>query len=439
MERLFLLQYAVAGAIRLWLLQSDYRQVIADRVEVSTPLNSWKKVTEGVFLQDEGVNPYSGDLFHETPLGLAVLGCMMHYLSPLLGLIFTTCDLLTAYLLHKTALNFMRELRLRQNQDGKKYAKGTASLLLSEDDQKAAPAYVMSAYLFNPYIILNCVGKTTTVFSNFCLASVFLLMITGRRVPCCLFLAFVTLQSMYPVVLIVPVALYIARCDLAGPLHQRRDTAFKRSIFFTVVTFVLLLTGLLLLSHRLCGNWQFLGSTFGFILNVPDLRPNVGLFWYFFTEMFEHFRGLFICAFQINAVALYVAPLTLRFHEEPMLLAVSLTALTAVFKSYPCLGDVGFYLGLLPMWRHLFSFMQQGFIVGCFFVITSVLGPVFWHLWIYSRSANANFYFGVTLAFATAQIFLVTDILFAYIKREFYLHNGLKREVDGKSAKLVLD
>jgi hypothetical protein len=37
-----------------------------------------------------------------------------------------------------------------------------------------------------------------------------------------------------------------------------------------------------------------------------------------------------------------------------MLLAASLTALTAIFKSYPTLGDVGFYLALLPMWKHLF-------------------------------------------------------------------------------------
>jgi phosphatidylinositol glycan class U len=48
--------------------------------------------------------------------------------------------------------------------------------------------------------------------------------------------------------------------------------------------------------------------------------------------------------------------------------------------------------------------MQQGFVVGCFFLITSVMGPIVWHLWIYSQSANANFYFGVTLAFATAQV-----------------------------------
>lgn len=48
--------------------------------------------------------------------------------------------------------------------------------------------------------------------------------------------------------------------------------------------------------------------------------------------------------------------------------------------------------------------MAHNFIVGCFFLVTSVLGPTVYYLWIYARSANANFYFGVTLAFAAAQV-----------------------------------
>jgi len=47
-------------------------------------------------------------------------------------------------------------------------------------------------------------------------------------------------------------------------------------------------------------------------LTVPDQAPNVGLFWYFFTETFEHFRVFFLCIFQINAF-IYVLPLTVRF------------------------------------------------------------------------------------------------------------------------------
>ncbi len=47
-------------------------------------------------------------------------------------------------------------------------------------------------------------------------------------------------------------------------------------------------------------------------LSVPDQTPNLGLFWYFFTETFEHFRIFFLCVFQMNAF-IYVIPLTIRF------------------------------------------------------------------------------------------------------------------------------
>ena len=34
-----------------------------------------------------------------------------------------------------------------------------------------------------------------------------------------------------------------------------------------------------------------------FLLTVPDLVPNIGLYWYFFIELFEFFRPLFLVAF----------------------------------------------------------------------------------------------------------------------------------------------
>jgi hypothetical protein len=46
-------------------------------------------------------------------------------------------------------------------------------------------------------------------------------------------------------------------------------------------------------------------------LSVPDLTPNVGIFWYYFVEMFDHFRPLFLVVFQLNAL-LYALPITYR-------------------------------------------------------------------------------------------------------------------------------
>lgn len=45
---------------------------------------------------------------------------------------------------------------------------------------------------------------------------------------------------------------------------------------------------------------------------VPDYTPNLGVFWYFFAEMFEHFRSFFLVVFQMN-IFLYAVPLAIRF------------------------------------------------------------------------------------------------------------------------------
>ncbi|KAJ8883423.1 hypothetical protein PR048_015266 [Dryococelus australis] len=407
---------------------------LSSNVATSTHLTTQIRMTEGVYLYNEGVDPYMGDLFHESPLGLHVYSWMIQYVSQWLGLIFIACDLATAHLLYCTACRYMTQLRDQQVAQRRHYADDCKALLLKDERLELAPVYVASAYLFNPYNMLSCTGHTTTVFANLCLASTFLFMIKGCRLWCCFFLAVATLHSLYPALLLVPASIYIAQHS--G--HQGFNRQTLSSIFVSTLVFAAMLSALLCICWRLTNSWDFLTETYGFILNVPDLRPNIGLFWYFFTEMFEHFRSLFICAFQINATVLYVIPLTFRLHYEPMLLAASLTALTAVFKSYPSLGDVGFYLALLPMWKHLFNYMQQGFVVGCFFLITSVLGPIVWHLWIYSRSANANFYFGVTLAFATAQIFLQEGLFFVSKVKPFALKYNLKMIVVGNISKLKL-
>ena len=35
-------------------------------------------------------------------------------------------------------------------------------------------------------------------------------------------------------------------------------------------------------------------------LTLPDLTPNPGLWWYFFTEMFDHFRPFFLMVFSVR-------------------------------------------------------------------------------------------------------------------------------------------
>ncbi|KZC10738.1 Phosphatidylinositol glycan anchor biosynthesis class U protein [Dufourea novaeangliae] len=430
MSKQWLSNFILAGTIRFLLMNSGYQKIISDRVEVSTALNSWKRVTEGVHLYNFGVDPYVGDLFHETPIGLYIFDLILQYLPQwTLFFLFIFTDLLTALLLAFTAKQYATELV------------SSVSYLINTDfrpakrKKKSYPMKVqivkMILRVINPYIILSCVGQTTTVFTNL-LYSIALVSMTKYSIFwSCLSISLLTLQGLYPISLMVPATIYIAR---SKNINQRRST-----IFFIIVVFASMLTTLCFVSHYIMGSWSFIWSTTGFILTVPDLHPNIGLYWYFFTEMFEHFRWLFIASFQINVTLLYIVPLALLLRHDTMLLAFSYLAIAAIFKSYPCIGDVGFYISLLPLWKHLFQYTQQGFIVGCLMLFCTVFAPTVWYQWIYSRSANANFYFGVTLAFDIAQICLLTDIVFSSVKHEFAIRHGINKDVSESMAKLLLE
>ncbi|TSZ40538.1 Phosphatidylinositol glycan anchor biosynthesis class U protein [Bagarius yarrelli] len=173
-------------------------------------------------------------------------------------------------------------------------------------------------------------------------------------------------------------------------------------------------------------------------LSVPDLTPNIGLFWYFFAEMFEHFRFFFICVFQIN-IFLYTIPLAIKLKEHPVFLIFMQIAIISIFKSYPTVGDIALYMAFLPVWSHLYRFLRNIFLVSCILLACSVLFPVLWHLWIYAGSANSNFYYAITLLFNVGQILLLSDYFYAYLRREHHLSHGLYlQKKDGSEATLVL-
>ena len=61
---------AGAAALRLivFLAFPQIPEFLSTQVEISTPISSFKRLKEGLFLYDRGVSPYDGGLFHQTPL-----------------------------------------------------------------------------------------------------------------------------------------------------------------------------------------------------------------------------------------------------------------------------------------------------------------------------------------------------------------------------------
>lgn len=64
------------------------------------------------------------------------------------------------------------------------------------------------------------------------------------------------------------------------------------------------------------GTWAFLGAAVRSQLLCENLTPNIGLYWYFFAEVFPRFRGFFRVLF-LSQPYVYVLPATLRLGMFP--------------------------------------------------------------------------------------------------------------------------
>ncbi|XP_075428016.1 GPI-anchor transamidase component PIGU isoform X2 [Ascaphus truei] len=344
----------VAVTIRAILFRSSLAGIISERVEVVSPLSSWKRVVEGLSLLDLGVSPYSGDVFHETPLTLY----LFHFLVEYAEIVFMITDALTAVALYLAVQEFNKVTFKKQKLllELKKYSPESHDLLRSPTGMYYVPLKVAIFYLLNPYTIMSCVAKSTCAINNAVIAFFILSTIKGSPLLSAMFLALATYQSLYPLTLFTPALLYLLQREFIAV--KLTGSGFWR---FTCQYTCLYLGSLLVLichSFFLLSSWDFLQSVYGFILSVPDLTPNIGLFWYFFAEMFEHFSLFFVCVFQIN-VFFYAVPLAIKLKEHPMFLMFIQLAIISIFKSYPTVGDVALYMAFLPMWSHLSRFLRN--------------------------------------------------------------------------------
>ena len=62
--------------------------------------------------------------------------------------------------------------------------------------------------------------------------------------------------------------------------------------------------------------------------------------------------------------------------------------------------------------------MRYSFLAVATLLYATLLGPAFYHLWIYAGSGNANFFYAITLVWNLALIVLIGDLLHAVLRDE---------------------
>lgn len=161
-------------------------------------------------------------------------------------------------------------------------------------------------------------------------------------------LALASYLSLYPALLLPPLLL------LCYDRHKRAEGDGKGFFITRIATFCGSSGMLLYLSYLLTGaSWEFLSSTYGVHLLLPDLTPNVGLWWYFFIEMFDSFREFFLGVFWLH-LGCYVGGLCFRLRTQPLFVITTMLGIFAIFKPYPSVSDTSLYFACLSLYRHIF-------------------------------------------------------------------------------------
>eukprot|EP00026_Physarum_polycephalum_P009122 Phypoly_transcript_09234.p1 GENE.Phypoly_transcript_09234~~Phypoly_transcript_09234.p1 ORF type:complete len:404 (+),score=53.27 Phypoly_transcript_09234:174-1214(+) len=284
------------------------------------------------------------------------------------------------------------------------------------------PYALAALYLFNPFAIASCVGMSTIVFTNLALVCCAYFSLKGHPPLATFFLALASYLSFNPLVLLVPVAIVLKR-------HSKKKIPLFHLV--TVSLFFFFLGSLLYLSFVLTGSWEFLRETYGFVLLVEDATPNIGLFWYYFVEIFTPFKQFFLFSFQFHPF-IYIIPLTARLSNHPFFLFWTLLAISCTFKAYPALGDFSLPLALLPLFHRIVYRLAYPIVVVVVMIVVVVLAPIIWHMWIYTGGGNANFYYAVTLVFTLAQVLLISDAAGAVVKRDYLLKHNITLSSSGE-------
>lgn len=412
---------------------------LSSRPEVSTPLTSIHRLAEGYWLKQSSMSPYAGSMYHGSPLLLSLLGPLTvkriegqpdHLLC---SFAFVVADVLSALLIRAVGQNlqraYYRNLRLLK-------------VNLSKNSEFFPAGDIASlVYLWNPFTIVACVGLSTSPIEN--LAIVLTLYGASKgQVPLAAFgFVVATHLSLYPIILIIPVVLllgngldapprklFLQRSSSRVVVGPSRDSCSQqeevinqsevpngfslRPVMYFLLwvslfsVYLLLLCGVSL--KQFGGLWEMFRSTYGFILTVQDLSPNIGVLWYLFAEVFEFFRDFYLIVFHIN-ILFMITPLAVRLHHRPLFLAFVLLSISAMLKSYPSVGDSALYLSFVGLFVYELVDLEFSFFLFCGYIGISLLSPVMHNLWIWRGTGNANFYFANAMAYACFQIVLVVE------------------------------
>lgn len=412
--------FAIGALIRLVLptMVPLLTPALSSTVELSTPMNSFKSLQEAFYYLRHGIDLYDGGLNHHAPLLVVALSFVNDFFSEfgsrvVFNFLYTAMDLGIAWkliLLNKW-YNKHNSLRTGRKVDG------------FNDD------LIASFYLLNPLMILSNLSHSTLSFPLFLITeSLFQLLVEHNLLRAVISLAVASYLSYTPVFLIVP---------LLALGHAVSKTDGKSVYFKGAVTYALSIAILLVASYFVTSSWKFLDLCYGAVFRFDKIQPNLGLWWYLFTEMFNFFTPFYVGIYNLYS-AIFIVPITLRLFEFKLskaaigdsFLAFVLSYLWLSFtRSYPTVGDLGFGLSLLPIFKGtVIPRTKFGFVAAIVLLVSLMLSPTFYYCWIVLGNGNSNFFYSINLSWGAVHVIVLMDLIWGRLVYDYIETHGVKNE-----------
>uniref|UniRef100_A0A0L0P8H9 Uncharacterized protein n=1 Tax=Candidozyma auris TaxID=498019 RepID=A0A0L0P8H9_CANAR len=397
---------------------------LASTVETSTPIDSFRSIQEAFYLLKNDLDVYDGGVVYHPPLLVSLLNLVNdafpeNYVFIVFNILYAIVDLGIACKLIRANQWYDEHQRKRSKIEGLPFSS----------------TFIAAFYLFNPLMILTNWSHSTAVFSYFLIIELVVQVVVDHNpFRAMIALAVGAYLSLTPGFLVVPVI------ALAFTVSADRD--YTRLAVQCSAIFIASMATLLLLSFILSGTPDFFYQCYGNILFFDKFSPNMGLWWYIFTEMFDFFTPLYKGIFNLYHV-IFVVPITVRFFEresEPQIgdsfLAVVMAHTWLSFsKSYPIIGDLGFVLSMLPIFKNTVIPHTKFMLINALtLIICLLLAPIFYYCWIVLGNGNSNFFFSMSLIWGGVYIVIFLDFIWGRLVFDYIQTNEVK---DRKALRLT--
>ncbi|KAI6180080.1 Phosphatidylinositol glycan anchor biosynthesis class U protein [Aphelenchoides besseyi] len=372
---------------------------LEDNLAFVAPWNSFQRLRDGIALWRNEIGLYAGD-FHSVPWVALLFWPLIDH--PVITLIvFTMFDLTAGFLLSK----FTFELLLFKKNDR---AIQFASLAFMTYVLNPMSAGICAVFSLSSFVNLLLSAALYANFKGSILFDYVISTSLGHVFVSTILISLTAQLNVYYVVL------------LFATIHRSKNAA-DHSVGSILLRFAFAVV-LYAANHLLVDAPSVFNGNVMFFMRVEDQQPNIGVFWYMFTQVFAHYRLFFLCVFQIFAFV-YVWPLWSLMKNNPWALWFVYLQVIAIVSSYPTYGEFCAHLPLFFAFPEFQQFYSITYLIGTALLIAMTTSVVTLTQWLQSGSGNANFYFGSCCTYILALIALVRETLYAHLVLEDVVKN----------------